>query len=388
MTTKATDKGRRGRGSGGVQQRDRAGRVWRLWYDAPPGVDGKRRRRSETVRGTRVQAEQRLRAVLSSIDRNAYVEPTDETTGDYVTRWLGIYGPSLSPRTVKDYRSIVNRYIVPMLGHVPLAKLRAEHIQDVYVQLSARGLSPLTVTHVHRLLHQALAHAVDWDLLDRNPCAKAKPPRGKSKAMRSLDRSEVQTFMDAIEGSRYRDVYLVDLYTGLRRSEVLGLRWLQVDTENATVSVIHGLHRLPGRGMVLLPTKTASSKRRVDVPARVVGVLHEIRAHQMLSASETGLEWRPDGFVFATADGGPLDPEKVTHEFRARMDRAGLDGFRLHDLRHSFATLMLAAGEHPKMVQTALGHSSIQVTMDIYGHLMPGAGKEAAARLADFLDVT
>ena len=376
---------RRGRGSGGIQPRDKAGRVWRLWFDAPPGVDGHRRRRSETLHGTRVQAEQRLRAVLTSIDRNTYVEPTDETTGDYVTRWLGIYGPSLSPRTVKDYRGMVTRYVVPMLGPIPLAKLRAAHIQDMYAQLTARGLSPLTVTHVHRLLHQALAHAVDWDLLDRNPCVKAKPPRGKSKAMRSLDRSQVRTFIDAIEGSRYRDVYMVDLYTGLRRSELLGLKWPQVDTENATVSVIHGLHRLPGQGMVLLPTKTASSKRRVDIPASVVGVLHEIRARQMLSASETGLEWHPGGFVFATADGRPLDPEKVTHEFRARTDKAGLEGLRLHDLRHSFATLMLAAGEHPKMVQTALGHSSIQVTMDIYGHLMPGAGKDAAERLAAYL---
>ena len=105
----------------------------------------------------------------------------------------------------------------------------------------------------------------------------------------------------------------------------------------------------------------------------------------IVSASETGLEWHPDGFVFAMADGRPLDPEKITHEFRARMVKAGLDGLRLHDLRHSFATLMLAAGEHPKMVQIALGHSSIQVTMDIYGHVLPGAGKQSAQRFAEYL---
>ena len=164
------------------------------------------------------------------------------------------------------------------------------------------------------------------------------------------------------------------------------MRWPQVDTEAQTVSIIAALHRLPRQGLVLLAkTKPKSSRRRLDVPETVVDLLHEIRARQMLAASETGLEWHPDGFVFAWPDGRPFDPDMITHDFRTRMERAGLHGLRFHDLRHSFASLMLAAGEQPKVVQVALGHSSIMVTMDVHGHLMPGAGNDAARRLADYL---
>ena len=390
MTTKAADGRRRGRGSGGVQQRDKAGRVWRLWYDAPPGADGKRRRRSETLHGKRVQAEQRLRAILGSIDTGEFVEQTEETTADYLARWLDMKeGSGTSPRTMKDYRGLVTRYMVPMIGTTPLMKLRPDQVQQMYSDLLSRGKAPRTVLHVHRLLYQALKQAVRWQILMRNPCQAVEPPVASHTEMRTLAREQRQTFMDAIDGSPYRDVYYMDLYTGLRRSEILGLRWPQVDTEHGAVSIVAALHRLPGQGLVLLAkTKTKSSRRRVDVPETVVDVLHEIRAGQMLSASETGLEWHTDGYVFAWPDGRPFDPDMITHDFRTRMDRAGLHGLRFHDLRHSFASLMLAAGEQPKVVQAALGHSSIMVTMDVYGHLMPGAGREAARRLAEYIDAT
>ena len=386
MTVNAADSRRRGRGSGGVQKRDKAGQVWRLFYDAPPGPDGGRRRRTETFHGPRGQAERRLRELLSKVDRGDYVEPSSETTADYLKRWLGTYAAAnVSPRTMRDYVGIVDRYLVPALGSVPVAKLRPDQIQSMYAELLERGLGGRTVLHVHRLLHQALGHAVKWQILSKNPCQAVDPPRAPRKEMQALDRDKVRRFLDGIAESPYREVFKVDLYTGLRRSELLALKWPQVDTEGATVSIIAGLHRLPAQGLVLLPTKTASSRRLVDLPPAAVEVLHDIRARQVLLSSETGLPLDPEGFVFAWPGGDPFDPDAVSRDFHKRVKAVGLDGIRFHDLRHTFASLMLAAGVEPKKVQAALGHSSIMVTMDIYGHLMPGAGKDAAERFAEYV---
>ena len=386
MTTKAEDRRRRGRGSGGVQQRDKAGLIWRLFYDAPPGLDGGRRRRPETFHGPRGQAERRLRELLSKVDRGDYVEPSSETMADYLKRWLGTYAAAnVSPRTMRDYVGIVDRYLVPALGSVPLVKLSPDQIQGMYGELLGRGLSGRTVLHVHRLLHQALSHAVKRQILGKNPCQAVDPPRAARKEMQALDRDKVRRFLDCIAESPYRDAFNVDLNTGLRRSELLALKWPQVDTEGATVSIIAGLPRLLGQGLVLLPTKTASSRRLVDLPPAAVAVLHDIRARQVLLASETGLPLDPEGFVFAWPGGNPFDPDAVSRDFHKRVKAAGLDGIRFHDLRHTFASLRLAAGVDPKKVQAALGHSSIMVTMDIYGHLMPGAGKDAAQRFAQYM---
>ena len=204
--------------------------------------------------------------------------------------------------------------------------------------------------------------------------------------MCALDTGDISNLLRAIEGSRYRDVYFVALYTGLRRSELLALRWHSVDLDAMTIKVVAGLHRLTGRGLILLPTKTESSRRTIAIEEEVADVLRQNKGAQILRKIELESIWHSEGFVFTHSDGAPLDPEKVTKEFSKVTHQAGMKGVRLHDLRHSHASLMLKAGVQPKVISERLGHSSISVTMDIYGHVLPGLQEDAARRFSTLLN--
>ena len=203
--------------------------------------------------------------------------------------------------------------------------------------------------------------------------------------MAALDGDGVAIFLNAAEGSPYRDVFFTALYTGLRRSEVLALRWPDVDLERSTIRVTAGLHRLTGMGLVLLPTKTARSRRQVTITQELVDVLRSIRGSQMMVKMELGPAWEDTGFVFTKTSGKPLDPEKVTHNFTSIVRTAGLKGVRLHDLRHTHASLMLQAGVHPKIVSERLGHAGVAITMDTYSHVLPGLQEGAAERFSKLL---
>ena len=369
---------------GHIQQRGKD--TWRVIYDAPPGPQGQRRQRSVTVHGAKRDAQAKLRKVLTSLDHGDYMEPTNETVGSFLDRWMETYAQSnTSLRTQRDYWGIIRRYLRPVLGSVQLAALRPDHILALHAQLYDRGLSSRTVLHVYRVLSEAMSHAVKWRLVGRNICAAVDPPRAERKEMVALDREGITRFFDAANESPYRDVYFLALYTGLRRSEALALKWPQVDLERGYVSVVEGLHRLPGRGLVLLSVKTAKSRRRVAISQEVIDLLHGIRGQQMAQQVSAGSGWQDSGFVFTRSDGRPFDPEKVSKGFATIRKAAGLPHVRLHDLRHAHASLMLQAGENPKVVSERLGHASVQITMDVYAHVLPGAHEQAAERFSKLL---
>ena len=199
--------------------------------------------------------------VLTALDKGGYITSTKETVGAFLEHWLESYGATnTSPPTLKDYRGIVRRYLTPVLGDTPLVALRPGHIQDLYAYMQGQGLSRRTILHTHRLLRQALSHAVKWGLLGRNVCDSATPPRPARTDMVAMDAETVERFETACEVSAFGDLFNVALRTGLRRSEILAVKWDSVDLEKRTFRVVAGLHRLPQQGMVLLPTKTAKPK--------------------------------------------------------------------------------------------------------------------------------
>ena len=304
-----------------------------------------------------------------------------------MARWLDTYAATrTSPRTQRDYRGIVRRYLIPGLGTVLLAALRPTHIQGLYANLLERDLSARTVLHTHRVLSEALSHATKWGLVTRNVCDVVDPPRPQRKEMIALDTEGVRRLLAAANSSPYRDVFLVALYTGLRRSEVLALRWENVDLAQHTLNVVAGLHRLSGQGLVLLPAKTSRSRRQVALTREVVDVLRQIRGSLVVQQLELGPAWQDSGFVFTKPTGRPVDPEKVSKAFSEIAKSAGLEGVRLHDLRHTHASLMLQAGVHPKIVSERLGHASISITMDTYSHVLPGLQEGVVRRFAKLLD--
>ena len=363
--------------------RKRANGSWQLICELPRDANGRRSQGRQTVHGSKKDAEAKLREILTTLDKGDYVTPTEETVGSFLERWLETYAATrTSPRTQMAYRSVIRSYISPTLGAVPLASLRQQHVQDTYATLLSRGLSAQTVLHTHRVLHKALSSAVKEGIVARNVCDAVEAPRPPKREMSTLDGKGVLRFLEVSNDSPYRDVFLVALYTGLRRSEVLALKWDNVDLENSRLFVVAGLHFITGQGLVLLPTKTARSRRPVTFTPEVADVLRAIRGAQLVSQVELGSAWQGTRFVFTKPNGTPMDPAKVTNAFTAVIKEAGLSGVRLHDLRHTHASLMLLAGVHPKVVSERLGHANISITLDTYSHVLPGLQEDAAEKFS------
>lgn len=366
--------------------RKRGKNSWQLIFDLPRDADGKRKQARRTVHGTKREADSKLRELVSGLEKGDYVTQSKESVGEFLTRWLDIYAaPSTSPRTQEDYEGIIRRYLKPHLGAIALSSLKPDSVQGLYSEMRERGLSAVTILHTHRLLSECLNHAVKWRILSRNVCDAVDPPRPQRRQMTSLSEDEVDLLLVAADSHPYRDVFFVALYTGLRRSELLGLKWPEIDLNRPTLSVVSGLHRLPRKGLVLLPTKTARSRRQISITHEVVDVLHQIRGHQMVQKIELGPAWEDTGFVFTKPNGKPLDPERISKEFAKVVKTAEIPKIRFHDLRHSHASLMLKAGVSPKAISELLGHASISITMDVYAHLLPGIQEEAARKFSDLL---
>ena len=203
--------------------------------------------------------------------------------------------------------------------------------------------------------------------------------------MVALDSDDGVRFLAAAEGSAYRDVFFVALYTGLRMPEDCALKWSSVDLDALTINVVAGLHRLPGQVLVMPPTKTAKSRRSIAITPEVSDLLRQIRGAQILQQVQLGDLWQDTGFVITKPDGNPVDPDAVTHEFPKVLNAAGLKSLRLHDLRHTHPSLTLKVSVNPKLVSERLGHSSISVTMDVYSHMFLGLQMGAALRFSKLL---
>ena len=248
----------------------------------------------------------------------------------------------------------------------------------MYGQMLSRGLSARTTLHTHRILREALGHGLKWGLLLRNPCDAVDPPKPQPKVMSSLDALQVRRFLESAAESLYGPVYFLGVYTGLRRSELLALRWASIDLRAKTVSITETLQRVAGKGLMVLPPKTERSRRSVALPPDAVALLAGLKIKRKEKCASMGLAWAESDYVFSHLDGSPFYPDTVSKVFATIIKKAGLPHVRLHDLRHTHASLMLKQGVNPKIVSERLGHSSIAITMDVYSHVLPGL-QEAAA---------
>lgn len=377
---------------GHIRQRTKGS--WEICLDV--GQDpstGKRRRHHETVKGGKGAAQKRLAELLVSIGKGVYTKPTKLTVGEYLEQWLGGYvSTNCASRTRERYEEIVRVHLIPALGSLSLSSLRPQHIQEYYALAleSGRrdgkgGLLARTVHHHHRVLHEALRHAVKHGILIGNPAAAVDPPRPENKEIVWLGPSDVRLFLDSAKRGPYYPAFYTAVYTGLRRSELLGLRWCDIDLDLATLSVVQTLKQLKNRQYVFETTKTKYGRRRVALSPSLAILLREHRAKQEDARKLLGKPMEPIDLVFSHPDGAPLRPNSLTRAFRRIARSLGLDGVRLHDLRHAHATLMLQKGIHPKIVSERLGHSSIAITLDTYSHVLPGLQEAAARRFEEGL---
>ena len=378
---------------GHVRQRSKGS--WEVTIDvgADPAT-GRRVRHFETVRGNKRDAQLRLAELLTSMQTGTYVKPKQLTVGEWLGEWVKSYVKThCAPRTVESYESEIRRQIVPKLGRVQLIQLQPYHLQDYYNQALADGrtdgkggLSNRTVQYHHRIISEALSHAIKMGLLYRNVADAVDPPRPDRRRMATMAVEHVPRFLEAAQETPYYAVFYTALFTGMRLGELLGLRWDDVDLDMCSLSVVQALYKRCGICNMIEP-KTPHSRRRIALSPSLATTLRQHRAKQEAERVLVGKALTGAELVFSYPDGRPLDPGTVTHTFARTLSKAGLAHLRFHDLRHTHATLMLKAGVHPKIVQERLGHGSIAVTLDIYSHAVSGIQEAAAQRFDETLGV-
>ena len=367
---------------GSIRQRGK--NSWQIQIYTGKGPDGKYHRHLETVKGRKGDAQRRLTEVLASLDKGFYSPSGRLTVADLLDQWLqGYVKTNCSIRTLDAIQSIAAHHLIPALGHVPLKQLQPSMIQGYYSQACER-LAARSVHYHHRILKQALKYAVRQGYLGRNPCDLVDPPSPKGKPMRTLTQSEVTALLTAASSnSRYPVVYTA-VSTGLRQAELLGLRWRDIDIASRSISVNRALYKRRGVCQFIEP-KTAHSRRRVSMTSKLVEFLAEYRLDRERLYHQMGRTISLDDLVFANHEGKPIDPGVLTHNFARIAKRAGLQGVRFHDLRHTFASLMLLRGAKPKVISEALGHASVAFTMDVYSHIIEGMQSDAVALLDEVL---
>jgi integrase len=353
------------------------------------------RRLRKYIYGTTAQAvqEQLLKA---RADRAAGLPVTIErqTVGQYLDNWLEVtLKAKAKPRSYESFSTITRLHIKPVLGRIQLHKLAPQHIQRLLDERSKGGLSPQTVTNIRTVLRSALSQAVRWSLVSRNSAALVDAPRIPRKKIEPLNPEHARKLLEVARGARYEAIYTVALTLGLRRGEVLGLRWCDVDFDGRALRVSQSVQRLStgyedGRKSELraTETKTDRSRRTIALPDSVVRALRAHRARQAQDRLVAGLSWEDHGLVFTNRNGRPIEPILLHREYKALLKKADLSTtLRFHDLRHSAASLLLAQGVHPRAIMELLGHSSITVTMNVYGHVMPAMMRDAADKMEAIL---
>lgn len=351
---------------------------------------GKRRYLNKTIKGKKKDAEVYLSKTVTAISTGTFVEPSLLSVNSYLAKWFETAArPRVTEHTFEDYKRLIERYVKPSpLGAVRLSDLRPLDIQQLYADMQGRCLSARTVRYVHSILNSAFKQAVRWGMLSRNPAGLVELPKMIRKEMCALSPDEAAKFLEAAAEDRWGFLFSFALVTGMRPEEYLGLQWKDVDIEHGTVTVRRALiWRAKGGGWYFGEPKTTRSRRSIPLPATTMRALVEHRRKQAEERLKAGPGYQQHDLVFATPAGGPLASHNLKRRhFRPILKRAKLpQTFRLYDLRHSCATLLLAAGEHPKVVSERLGHASVTLTLDTYSHVLPTMQEAASQKLEKML---
>jgi integrase len=364
--------------------RNRKNNRWYVLIDVPGGPDGKRRRRGVGGFKTKRDAKAAEAEALRRIRDGVFVEPSRLTLGAYLTRmWLPSMVSQVRATTLGGYRHNVRAYIVPRLGHVPLQRLTTARVGALYGELvdsgghDGRPLSPKTVRYVHTTLRRALRDAVADGLVARNVAAQARAPRARRVELHTWTAVQVGTFLASVREDRLYPAWLLLATLGIRRGELLGLRWMDVDLTTGRIAIRHTLVMVDGKPAMAEP-KTAKGRRSLTLEPVVLDALRAHRTRQAAERLAWGADYTDSGLVITTEDGRPMHPETLSGLFVRQAKQAGLPQIRLHDLRHSVASILLARGVHPKVVSELLGHATIALTLDTYSHVIPSLQQEAA----------
>jgi integrase len=364
--------------STGGHIRSRGKRSWELKFDlGRDPTSGRRKTAYRNVKGTKREAQTELTRLLAERDRGSYIDPTKLTIADFLERWLRDWVASnVSLRTAERYGAIATLHIAPHLGQLPIQSLRPAHLADLYTRLTTT-LAARTVGHVHKMLHRALGHAAQWGIVQTNVASLVSPPRVNAAEIEILRESEIPDLLDKLRGGSLYLIAVLGLGTGLRRGEMLALRWQDVDLAGGRLRVERSLEQTKVGGLQFKAPKTRAGKRFVALPPSVIAELRAHRTAQQEQRLALGLGRAPDdALVLARWDGRP-HPSSVSREWAERMARLGFK-ITLHALRHTHASQLIAARMDVLTISRRLGHASPVITLGVYGHLFSNTDDRAA----------
>lgn len=372
---------RRGHGEGSVYQRQDGRYTGYIRLDA-----GKKK---YFYGSTRKEVQDKVRAALNEKELGVLATGPNVLLRDYLPEWLEtVCKPSVRARTYANYRSVLNRHLIPAFGHLKIRSLTARHIQNFYAKRIAEGNKPGTIDAIHNVLSQALSNAVKWELVSRNVATQVTLPKGPGREIMPLTEEEAKRLLEVARGHRLEIMILLAVTTGMRRGEITALRWKDIDFETGLLYVKRTVGQVPYMHYVENEPKTQAGKRKIYLPKGIMKALQEQREHQEAEAQQHGLsfeEWNPKGLIICSKRRSYMHAHQTLNEFHKIVALAGLPKMHFHDLRHSAATILLAKGVHPKVVQELLGHASIAITMNIYSHVLPSLQKEVANIMDGFL---
>jgi integrase len=347
---------------------------------------GKRKRfyfktKQEAIRGRN--------ELLREVEQSTLATGPRRKLGEYLEDWIeNVHKDELRISTYVKYKKLI-KYIVAELGNVWLQKLTPEQVRRFYTRLGkkkedgGRGLSSKTIHEVHGVLHLALENAVRWSYVSRNVCDLVKPPRIVSREPTPLTLEQAQALLETVREHRLEVLLAVAVVTGMRRGELVALRWSNIDFKRKTLLVLHTVDYIPKYGYVETEPKTKAGKRLVKLPDFLLDMLKQHRAKLLEQQLKKGVAWENRDLVFPDLRGGYFNPGYLDKVFAKLLREAGVPHMPFHDLRHSAATILLSMGVNIKVIQQLLGHSDIAITLRIYGHLLPSMQDEAVEKWED-----
>lgn len=380
-------------------------------------INGKKLIETKTIRRppgiTDKQWEKELQKIAlefeMQVEKGEYYEPSKITVADFIDKWLEEHGKNLEIKTLYRYQGMLNGRIKEALGHLKLDQVKPLHLLDFYNNLQEDGiredgkkggLSNKTIQHYHRLLSVMFNDAVRWGMMKENPCSRVSPPKVERKEMHYLDEEGISKLMQCLkkENIKYQTIIELFLVTGCRRGEIAALQWENVDLDKGIIYIKQAAVYTPSAGIVVKPPKTPSSIRKIKLPVTTIELLKNYRKYWLSEKIKVGDLWQKDEkekqsdawkdpeWVFATWDGYIMHPDSFTDIFKKFIRKHNLPDIRLHDLRHTAATLLINAGLNVRAVAQRLGHANANVTLGIYTHALQSADETAANVIEEYIN--
>lgn len=365
--------------------------TWEIVIELPKDpITGKRVRKYRYVRGTKKEAEREMHKFIDELEKGYYVKNDKISIAEWVQTWLEVYIiPNVSPTTLSRYQGMIKRYINPVIGHMQVQKLNTLAVQSWVNGLkispvSGKEMSAATIKHVYHVLKGAMDKAVLAGIIYRSPCSGIMLPKGQKKEAVIYDEQQIKDLIKAAKGTDMELVIDLELCLGLRRGELLGLQWCDIDWEKNQIRIVRNRVVVDGKAVVKEP-KTATSIRTLDAPDRLMKKLRAHRGKCIENRMRMGRNYTVTDYIIVHHDGKPVYPEYLSQLFTKLQEMAGLPKCRFHDLRHLCASIMVLQGVNMKVAQEHLGHKDFSTTMNIYSHVLPSSAKDAAEKIGQLV---